>query len=134
MKKYPLLVCPSEKIPFGRYNDTGDNKGFSYTHYGLNTELTGRQIRNDYSSMHRTSSLHSPSLVLTIADSRSLGGYILYNESYMAFRHGGNYLRDVSGSGTVTNCAYFDGHVALFMINDFSRAYGTGTLYKGYRY
>lgn len=110
------LVCPSEPVPFGNYN----NGFFSYTHYGINTFLSGVSNARTSSSefQRKTNCLTIPSQAFLIADSIVLSNYLLSGPSTAGFRHGTPDFR--TRSTTVQSAAvtkgkahmlFMDGHV-----------------------
>ena len=125
VKNYPCFVCPVESVGFS--NDV--TIGFKYSHYGHNAIAFGYQSNWDPSKdgksgyrMRKENELLAASAALLIVDSaRHDGADILsINDTYMAWRHGGNTSYTLSANkkqqnytnGTVTNAGYCDGHAA----------------------
>ena len=119
------FVCPSEPVSYGPY----DNGQFTYTHYGQNLLLSGKNnTRVDVERYwRRLNCLFQPSTAFIYADSRSLSGFTLYAKSTEAFRHGKKDPRPyttspgtpIAGAGGRCNFAFMDGHVAAYTYGEF---------------
>jgi prepilin-type N-terminal cleavage/methylation domain-containing protein/prepilin-type processing-associated H-X9-DG protein len=105
-----LFVCPKEERPFGPY---GEDK-FSYTHYAINSRVSGHPGFSDSISYginrnewHKTSGMAKPAIAKLIIDSNRTNTYIIDNSnaSNVAFRHG-----EGNNYGTA-NMLLMDGHV-----------------------
>jgi prepilin-type N-terminal cleavage/methylation domain-containing protein/prepilin-type processing-associated H-X9-DG protein len=97
---YKMFRCPSEQDDFGTAtgNLTG---GFTFTHYGINTRLTGASKPKRKISMVR-----KPSVAIQYADMKRHNTYAMIYGDFVKFRHGGT--SDPAGRA---NIAYVDGHV-----------------------
>jgi prepilin-type N-terminal cleavage/methylation domain-containing protein/prepilin-type processing-associated H-X9-DG protein len=119
---YPdSFMCPSEPVGFGDYH-VGL---YSYTHYGVNTWLTGDYspiaVKADY--IKRRSAVHTPSVAILFADNKMKTTYALGYVDFINFtRHGG---------GMYANIAYLDGTVTRRGYADFSSG-GSTDMKKGF--
>ena len=107
--------CPSEPVSFGDYA----NNQFHYTHYAINTPLTGSSnARTNWGYFHRKlNCIRTASKVAMVFDSINISDYGLYWVSHMAFRHGTRDPRPrqqsvLSWKLTTGKCniLYIDGH------------------------
>ncbi len=107
--------CPSESIPFG---DKEFNR-FKYTHYAVNTCLTGiSNARGHRSQFYRKlNCLKVPSKVMMIFDSIDISNFGLDTTNQIAFRHGTSDPRPRQVSILTyqltkgkSNILYIDGH------------------------
>ena len=107
------FICPAEGAPYIGREETDTTKGYRYTHYGLNTYLSGGmrgQPRN-------ISAVDEPSAALLSADTNVRSGYGFSNILHFSFRHGADDNRasgsyDAPPSGGRNNAVYLDGHSA----------------------
>lgn len=100
-REFALWLCPAEPVPFGSYSDNPPT--FSYTHYGINTHLTGSNLRptgDAYRFVRRNTAVQIPSATLQTGDNKNFNTYSIHYYYYFSFRH-----------GKQTNLGYFDGHV-----------------------
>jgi prepilin-type N-terminal cleavage/methylation domain-containing protein/prepilin-type processing-associated H-X9-DG protein len=96
MKYFSLFVCPAETIKFGAFS-----AGFyQYTHYGINTRLTGC-----YKSKRKISMVNKPSIAVQYSDTKIKNSFVNIDGGQVNFRHGG---ADPAG---IANITYADGHV-----------------------
>lgn len=91
---YGMFRCPAEKIDFGPYA----NGLYTYTHYGLNTQLTGTDTLT-----RKVSQVLMASQTITYSDSGRISSYSVGDRAFLGFRHG-------NGSNAQANLSYFDGH------------------------
>ncbi|MCF6176206.1 MAG: prepilin-type N-terminal cleavage/methylation domain-containing protein [Victivallaceae bacterium] len=98
---YKMFRCPSEKNDFGTAtgNWTG---GFTFTHYGINTRLTGSSRPKRKISM-----VERPSIAIHYGDMKRHNTYAMIYGDFVKFRHGGT--DDPGGRANIT---YADGHVS----------------------
>lgn len=121
------LVCPSEPYRFTEdFNHDRTEKVTSYTHYSLNTTLSGHYgFRSSIPNLARTrrmSLMKMPSLVLNAADIQRDGSNYLYHAGHFSYRHGVKPHRTMDGASEklsfldrgYTNCSFLDGHVAQY--------------------
>lgn len=100
-QEFILYSCPAEPRPFGDYN--AEPKLFSYTHYGLNTHVTGSNRKEGtYGFIRRETSISQPSNTIHMADSKRENSYAIDDSSYIPFLRHGNHK---------ANIAMFDGHI-----------------------
>ena len=117
--KSPAFDCPAEPVDFGSHSQTL----FSYTHYAINSFLTGADPgnkRNSSSAYNRKiSCLTEPSKALIFADNRELSDSDMRKSvDSLAYRHGvGDPRSYVSGSMESaaltkgkTNMIFMDNH------------------------
>ena len=97
---YKMFRCPSEKIDFGAASGAWGGK-FAYTHYALNTRLTGC-----YLPRRKISMIKKPSVAIHYGDMKRHDTFVLIYGDYVKFRHGGS--DDPGGRANIT---YADGHV-----------------------
>ena len=90
-KNKNYFTCPSEPIKIGWYGDGF----FYYTHYGINTELTGV-----HTAIRKNSQLKKPSEAIIFSDSGRKDDYGVNRRYRLSFRHNKN-----------ANINYYDGHV-----------------------
>lgn len=91
---YGMFRCPAEKIDFGPYA----NGLYTYTHYGINTQLTGSTTLT-----RKISQIMKASQAITYSDSGRINSYSVGDRSFLGFRHG-------KGFSAQANISYFDGH------------------------
>ena len=110
-------VCPSEPLPFS----SSDTKGFTHTHYAINSKLTGASDNEPF--FRKYSSVRQPTIAIFAGDNAIPNGLAALGAQYFAFRHGAKddrYKNATSnrylGVGT-TNLLFLDGHV------DFTKQY-----------
>ena len=111
--KFKLYACPAEPKAFGSYGDDL----YSYSHYGINTNLTGTTI-----PVRKRSYVLQPTIAIMHTDSNAESQYRGIYVDWVGFRHGGT---DPTG---YANIAYHDGHVGDLkrevMVNgDFNQGY-----------
>lgn len=97
--EFALYICPSEPVGFGAYNGTPPK--FSYTHFGINTYLTGSN-RGAGMLIRKAHSVKQPSIAILMADSSRYNTYATAWVSDIKIRHSAK-----------ANFAMFDGHVEL---------------------
>ncbi|KKR04408.1 MAG: hypothetical protein UT30_C0008G0030 [Candidatus Uhrbacteria bacterium GW2011_GWF2_39_13] len=105
-RRKSYFKCPSENVAVGP--NTGEF--FYYTHYGINSRLTG-----DYDLLRKVSTIKSPSIAAHYADNINKDTFRVIYGFNVSFRH-------VAGTG---NLCYLDGHVSSKKINDI----GNGSSY-----
>ena len=94
--KLTFFTCPAENTGLGHYN----NGLFYYTHYGINTFLTGKL---DY--VRKNTQVKKPSIAILHTDSSRRNSYEINYAVYLSFRHGSPYPAGKA------NIGYLDGHV-----------------------
>ena len=104
---YKIFKCPSAIDGFGATTDTYSGK-FYFTHYGINSRLTGC-----YSPKRKISMLKQPSIAIQYGDQKRRDTFIMVYGDNVSFRHGGSV--DPAGRG---NMAYADGHVSNLIKNE----------------
>ncbi len=97
---YKLFRCPSEKIDFGAATGAWTG-GFRYTHYGINSRLTGC-----YGPKRKISMVEKPTIAIQYGDMKRRDTFIMIYGDYVKFRHGGS-----DDPGGRANINYADGHV-----------------------
>lgn len=96
-KVFAGFDCPSEKIGFG----TNSAVSFTYTHYGLNTKLTGATTNpGTLGFLRKNSAVKRPTETIHVMDSDRKNSYSLDHQNYLGYRHNHK-----------ANILYFDGHV-----------------------
>lgn len=104
---WKFFVCPAETVPW-----TGSSPNFQYSHYGVNSHLTGSIVSGNYVRLR--SSVPLPSKALHIADSNRGNSYSITDCYWLGYRHGNP--RQPYGKMTLApippsaNAAYLDGH------------------------
>ena len=80
------LVCPSETTPFGYYTDNR----FYYTHYLINTFLTGLDNSHGWINQYQRKlpQIKSPTVTVLVMDSMNLSDFSVSLAENLAFRHG----------------------------------------------
>jgi len=102
VKDKNFFMCPAEKTGFGAYADGL----FTYTHYGINSQITGLGAGyDDPAVIRKISSVIQPSIAVWVMDNGAKNTYASYDRAYVAFRHG---LLSPAGQA---NFIYFDGHI-----------------------
>jgi prepilin-type N-terminal cleavage/methylation domain-containing protein/prepilin-type processing-associated H-X9-DG protein len=110
------FVCPGEPAPFTAVNDP--SLGFYYTHFGLNSYLSGAYPPQ---KMRRLASVVRPSCALFAGDSNKRDNYKFDNICHFSFRHGAAEYRSdywknsaleysAPNSAGRANAVYIDGH------------------------
>ena len=104
------FVCPAESAPFS--TDLSDKTKYYYTHYGINTLLSG-----DYNTYHRKlNAVHQASVTIFAGDNKHTQSYSMSSIRFFAYRH----PRDTRTRDTITsvplknsrmNVVFIDGHV-----------------------
>ena len=107
------VACPSEKIPFGSYSESGI---FMYTHYVLNGHLAGYSVDPAFSGMRKITAVRKPTEAIFAGDSLAGEGLGIGNLLQFAYRHGGGEYRPLNSTlppknGSRTNILFQDGHV-----------------------
>ena len=122
------FVCSSEPVGFGNYEDGK----FSYTHYGINSWLSGQRFTRDDSSPYqrcwrRLSALYAATEAMIFSDSRYLASYCLVDGNSPSFRHGMKDPRPYTSPPTYggaakgkSNFAFMDGHVSSATYKQFA--------------
>ena len=100
MRWFKSFVCPSEPDPFG-VKITNTSGPFQYTHYGINTRLTGC-----YKSKRKVSQVAQPTIAILFGDMKRRETFAMIHGDYTMFRHSGT---DPYG---YANYTYLDGPVA----------------------
>ncbi len=104
MKK--VFVCPAETIPWGTSPD------FQYSHYGVNTHLTGSITAGGYVRLR--TSVPAPSKALHIADSNRGNSYAVTDCYWVGYRHGTPRqpygVMALAPIPSSVNVVYLDGH------------------------
>jgi prepilin-type processing-associated H-X9-DG protein len=119
-KNIDYFMCPAEQAGFGAYEDGL----FSYTHYGINTVITGEGSGSDTPpAIRKINSVRQPSIAIWILDSKTKSTFSLRYREYAAFRHG------AASPAGMANIVYFDGHVSALRYN--MMAAGSEDLKKG---
>ncbi len=92
----PDFECPAEPVDLGTY---ATNR-FQYTHYTINSFLTGiKNTRDAYNAFYRKlNSLIEPSKALIFADNRSLSSHMANSPDHLGYRHGVRDPRGYTGS------------------------------------
>jgi prepilin-type N-terminal cleavage/methylation domain-containing protein/prepilin-type processing-associated H-X9-DG protein len=109
--KYNLFKCPSETDGFGSYTGTFTGP-FSYTHYGINSNLTG-----EYNPIKKLSNVRQPAVTVIYSENGRRDNFTTQYSTWNAFRHG-----KVNPYGKA-NFGYIDGHVADNTIDQVDSAY-----------
>ena len=113
-KQKTFFRCPSETGKFGSYN-VGL---FSYTHYGVNSRITGLTA-----PLRKNSQVKQPSIAIMFGDLLRKDNFAIRYGDYISFRHGGT---DPIGRA---NFCYLDGHTDNTKKN--VTGGGSSYLYKG---
>ena len=116
--------CPSETVPFGDYSTAP--RQFSYTHYAINTRLSGKYgTDTQINRWRRYSMVKRPTTATLLGDSLNKSGSSITWTPEAAYRHGRipdprNNL-DIQtpsykypmpfNTNLITNFCYLDGHV-----------------------
>ena len=110
------LVCPSETTPFGYYTDNR----FYYTHYLINTFLTGLDNSHGWINQYQRKlpQIKSPTVTVLVMDSMNLSDFSVSLAENLAFRHGAGDPRPrtttsktvIPGRGEC-NMLFLDGHI-----------------------
>lgn len=98
MKRFATFVCPAETVKFGAFS----SDFYQYTHYGINTSLTGC-----YSPKRKISMVNQPSIAVQYSETKLKNTFITIDGNQVNFRHGSS---DPSGRANFT---YADGHVNI---------------------
>lgn len=114
------FVCPAEPRPFGWYTD---NK-FAYSHYAINSLLSGKGGSPDmYSYYRKTNACYQTSESMLFLDNCNMNEFsVAANPPLVASSY------QVSGyrhAGRTFNCAFVDGHAGQFRKFEFETRYGT---------
>ena len=94
--KFDFFKCPSEATPIGQHTDGF----FRYTHYGINTYLTG--LRDP---INMASRIKHPTDAVVYLDSARKTSYQVNHPNYTSFRHSSQHPVGRA------NVNYLDGHV-----------------------
>lgn len=80
-----IFTCPSEPVKLGLYSEGL----FQYTHYGLNTWVSGERTKVvDNEKIRRNiNKINRPSLAVSSIDTKNLSSYAIDYISRVAFRH-----------------------------------------------
>ncbi len=118
-KEFAGFICPSEKIGFGAYA----NNLFSYTHYGINTYLTGNSTSSDvkFGHLRKTSAVKKPTETIHTTDSDKKNTYANQYPSYLAYRHDQR-----------ANVLFFDGHVSPGTYVEMNNMSNSGAFTRGF--
>jgi prepilin-type processing-associated H-X9-DG protein/prepilin-type N-terminal cleavage/methylation domain-containing protein len=104
---YKMFKCPSAQDGFGPTTDTYTGQ-FHFTHYAINSRLTGCNAPKRKISMVR-----QPSIAIHYGDMRRRDTYVMVYGDNVDFRHGGS----INPNGRA-NIAYADGHVKNIKKNE----------------
>lgn len=109
---YKMFKCPSAQDGFGQTTDTYTGP-FHFTHYAINSRLTGCNAPKRKISMVR-----QPSIAIHYGDMRRRDTYVMVYGDNVDFRHGGS----INPNGRAS-IAYADGHVKNIKKNEVSGGY-----------
>ena len=107
------FACPAESIPFTTVNaNANDGTGFVYTHYGVNSLLTG----SSSSFFRKLTSVTSASDAIFSGDNLHTAAYALNNLRFFSYRHPKEkrtktIITTQPRGNSTANFVYVDGHV-----------------------
>ena len=102
------LVCPSETTPFGYYTDNR----FYYTHYLINTFLTGLDNSHGWINQYQRKlpQIKSPTVTVLVMDSMNLSDFSVSLAENLAFRHGAGDPATATLTNIFSHYRLKDGH------------------------